>query len=39
VDERLRVHGVKDPRAVDAGVFKVMLRGAIVMRVYAPPES
>lgn len=35
MDERLRVHGVKDPRVVDASVFQVMPRGVssrVIMR-------
>ena len=38
VDERLRVHGVKGLRVVDASVFPIMPRGNINTSVYAMAE-
>lgn len=39
VDERLRVHGVKGLRVVDASVFPVVPRGNIITSVYATAEK
>ena len=38
VDERLRVHGVKGLRVVDASVFPLIMRGNVVSSVYAVAE-
>ncbi|KAE9375246.1 GMC oxidoreductase [Stipitochalara longipes BDJ] len=39
VDERLRVHGVKGLRVVDASIFPVVPRGNIITNVYATAEK
>lgn len=39
VDERLRVHGVRGLRVVDASVFPVVPRGNIITTVYATAEK
>ena len=39
VDERLRVHGVKGLRVVDASIFPVVPRGNIITSVYATAEK
>ncbi len=38
VDERLRVHGVKHLRVVDASAFPLMLKRNIITSVYATAE-
>jgi choline dehydrogenase-like flavoprotein len=38
VDERLRVHGVRGLRVVDASVFPIMPRGNVITSVYATAE-
>jgi choline dehydrogenase-like flavoprotein len=39
VNERLRVHGVKDPKVVNAIVFQVIPGRTIIMSVYSTTES
>lgn len=39
LDEGLKMHGVKNPRVVDASVFEVISRGTILTNGYAMAES
>jgi choline dehydrogenase-like flavoprotein len=39
VDERLRVHGVKNLRVVDASIFPLVPRGNVITSVYAVAEK